>query len=108
MRKGIRELESGIECVDASSARGRKRAEYHLPNLLEDIKSRVDGQSQTDPSFKTTQLYTRMTAKETRKQLIAQKGYSDEELPGENVIRERLNELGYSLRAVSKSKPQKR
>jgi hypothetical protein len=108
IRKGIHELESGIVCVDAYEMRGRKRAEEHLPHLLNDIRAIVDGQSQTDPSFKSTRLYTRMTAKETRKQLIEQKGYSDEALPGEEVIRERLNELGYQLRAVSKSKPKKK
>lgn len=38
IRKGMHELESGIRCEDAFSARGRKPAEAHLPNLLEDIK----------------------------------------------------------------------
>ncbi len=36
IRKGRRELESGIRCVEAYRARGRKRAEAHLPGLLED------------------------------------------------------------------------
>lgn len=108
IRKGIHELESGIVCVDAYEMRGRKRAEEHLPNLLNDIRAIVDGQSQTDPSFGSTRLYTRMTAKETRKQLIERKGYQHETLAGEEVIRERLNELGYTLRAVSKSKPKKK
>jgi hypothetical protein len=34
--------------------------------------------------------------------LIQQKGYSDEQLPGAETIRERLNELGYSLKRVKK------
>ena len=34
IRKGTRELESGFICQDAFSARGRKPAEEHLPNLL--------------------------------------------------------------------------
>jgi hypothetical protein len=33
IRKGIKELESGITCIDNFSARGRYRAEKHLPNL---------------------------------------------------------------------------
>ena len=73
IRKGRHELESGLACIDAFSARGRKRAEEHLPNLLEDIKAIADEQSQADPTFKTTRLYTRITAKEVRKQLILQK-----------------------------------
>jgi hypothetical protein len=108
IRKGLRELETGITCVDACSARGRKRAEEKLPDLLTDIKVIVDGQSQTDPRFETTHLYTRLSAAEVRWQLITQKGYTDDELPCAEVIRQRLNQLGYRLRSVRKSTPQKR
>ena len=106
--KGAHELESGIVCVDYFSARGRKRAEEHLSNLLSDIKAIVDGQTQTDPTFKTTRLYTRLSAAEVRKQLILQKGYTDEELPTEETVRVKLNLLGYQLRSVQKSRPQKK
>lgn len=108
IEKGRRELESGIECVDAYSARGRKRAEEHLPNLLTDIRGLVDGESQIDASFQTSQLYTRLTAKEVRRRLVEYKGYSNEALPSEEVIRQRLNSLGYKLRTVVKSKPKKK
>ena len=76
----MHELEGGIVCIDAFSSRGRKRSEEHLPNLLSDITAMVDGQSQADPHLRTTRLYTRLTATEVRRQLIAQKGYSEEEL----------------------------
>jgi hypothetical protein len=108
VRKGIHELESSFACLDAFSARGRKRAEEHLPNLLDAIKSIVDEQSQIDPTFKTTRLYTPITAQEVRKQLILQKGYTDGELPTEETIRVKLNELGYQLRSVRKCQPLKR
>ncbi len=62
IRKGMHELESGFEGYDNFSARGRKAAEVHLPNLLDDIKAIVDVESQTDPSFKTTRLYIRLSA----------------------------------------------
>jgi len=58
LRKGQHELEGGLICLDTFSWRGRKRAEERLPNLLDDIRAIVDCQSQTDPSFKTTRLYT--------------------------------------------------
>lgn len=105
--KGIKELDSGVAIEDNFSARGRKKAEEKLPNLLIDIQAIVDGQSQTDPTFQTTRLYTRLSAAEVRKQLIAHKDYRDEELPGEETIRVKLNNLGYKLRAVQKSRPQK-
>ena len=108
IRKGIKELTSGITCVDNYSGRGRLSAESHLPNLLEDIKNLVDSQSQTDPSFKSQRLYIRLSASEVRKQLIEKFGYSDEELPTEETIRIKLNYLGYSLKRVAKVLPQKK
>lgn len=107
IRKGMRELESGHRQVDNLSARGRKKAEAKLPQLLADIRAIVDGQSQADPTFQSVRLYTRLSAAEVRRQLIEQTGYRDEELPGEETIRVKLNQLGYKLRAVQKSRPQK-
>lgn len=108
IRKGRRELESGIDCVDAYNARGRKRAEEHLPHLLEDMRGIVDGQSQTDATFETNRLYTRLSVAEVRRQLIERKGYTDAELPCEETLRYKLNQMGYHLRAVKKSQPQKK
>jgi len=108
IKKGKQELETGEPIVDNFSARGRKTVEEELPNLLIDIKSIADGEAQTDPTFKTTELFIRITSKEVRNQLIIQKGYSDEELPTEETIRKRLNELGYSLKKVEKVKPKKK
>lgn len=107
IRKGIHELERGIVCVDAFSSRGRKRSEDRLPNLLIDIAAIVDSQSQADPQFRTTRLYTRLTATEVRRQLMAQKGYTDAELPTAETIATKLNELGYYPKKVAKSQPQK-
>ena len=108
IRKGTRELESGFAIVDAFALRGRKRAEEHLPDLLADIAAIVDGQSQADPQFRTTRLYTRLTAAEVRRQLIAQKGYTDDELPTAQTIGGKLAALGYHPRKVAKSRTQKR
>ena len=107
IRRGRHELDSGLRWLEAYSARGRKRAEEHLPSLLDDIRDIVDGQSQTDPSFESTRLYTRLSAAAVRQALITQKGYSDAELPSAETIRVKLNDLGYHLRTVKKSVPQK-
>ena len=76
IRKGAHELRTGMTCVDAFHCRRRKPAEEHLPRLLEDIRSIADGQSQADPKFQTNRLFTRISAAEVRRQLIATKGYS--------------------------------
>src|SRR5215472_13230507 len=108
IRKGLHELESGFTCLDAFAARGRKRVEAHLPTLLRDIKAIVDSQSQTDPQFRSTRLYTRLSAAEVRRQLIAQQGYTDAALPTVQTLTTKLNALGYYPKKVAKSQPQKK
>ncbi len=103
IRKGMHELRSGIACCDAFSARGRLRAEEHLPKLLTDIRDIAKGFSQTDPQFRTRRLYTRLTAEELRRQLIDHKGYAGTELPTPRTLRTKLNDL-----EVAKCKPKKR
>ena len=107
IRKGTHELRAGMTCVDAFHCRRRKPAEEHLPRLLDDIRSIADGQSQADPKFQTNRLFTRISAAEVRRQLIAVKGYTDEELPTQQTINTKMNLLGYSLTKVAKCRPQK-
>lgn len=106
--KGMHELESGIVCLDAFSQRGRLRAEERLPHLLDDIKAIVDGQSQTDPRFRTQRLYTRLSAATVRQQLIEQRGYSEDEVPAIRTLNDKLNQLGYRPTKVAKCRPKKR
>lgn len=107
LRKALHELHGAFCYIDRYHDRGRKKSEEHLPALLTDIGAIVDAQSQTDPTFRTTRLYTRLSAAEVRQQLIEQKGYQDDELPCTATIGNKLNQLGYKLRAVQKSRPQK-
>lgn len=101
--KKAREEKEGQFCYrDQRHLSGRKKAEEHLPNLVDDINEIAEQFSQTDPTFRTTRLYTRITAAEMRTQLIAQKGYTDDELPCEETIREKLNGLGYGSKRVKK------
>lgn len=106
VRKGLFELKHG-PIQDAFAQRGRKPVEAKLPRLLSDIQSIVEPQTQADPTLTSQRLYTRLSAPDVRRQLIAQKGYSDAELPSDEVIRQRLNQLGYRLKRVAKTKPQK-
>ena len=108
IRKGMQELEHGMSIADSFKLRGSKPVEHKLPNLLEDIRSIVEPQSQTDPTFNSTRLSTRLSATEVRRQLIEIKGYQDEELPTSETIRQRLNQFGYGLKRVAKTKPLKK
>lgn len=106
--KGTKELKSGFDCIDNYSGRGRKRIEEKFPNLLDDIKEIVEPKSQCDPTFRTTQLYSPLTAGEVWRRLRENKKYSLEQLPTVRSISNKLNQLGYSLKKVSKTEPKKK
>jgi hypothetical protein len=106
---GMKEIETGIRCINRHKDTGRKRSEDKIETLSEDIHQIVDPQTQADPSMKSgTLTYTRITAKAVREALIKDKGYSDKELPCENTIGNILNRLGYNLKRVLKAKPAKK
>jgi hypothetical protein len=104
LRKGLHELNSGVVCVDAVSQRGRKPLEAALPSLETDLREMGEATSQTDPTFRTTQLYRRLTAAEARRRLI-EKGYAPDAVPSERSLRRKLTALGFRPRRVAKSKP---
>jgi hypothetical protein len=109
LKVGMKEIETGIRCINRHKDTGRKRTEDKIETLKEDICSIVDPQTQADPSMKSgTLTYTRITAKAVRKALIEDKGYSDEELPCEGTIGNILNRLDYNLKRVLKAKPAKK
>ena len=107
LRKGIREVVSGQAQVDNFQARGRKPLEETHPEMLESIREIIDGASQIDPKFTSTRLYTRLSAKEVRKQLL-KRGYTEEELPTNQTIFNKMVSLGYKRKKVSKTKPKKK
>jgi len=106
--KGTKEINSGITCIDNFFGRGRKPAEAYLPNLLDDIQSIVNPVSQADPTFRTTNLYSPITAKEVQRRLIEDKGYLLDTVPARRTISDKLNQLGIKLRKVSKCRPKKK
>jgi transposase len=108
VEKGIRELETGIVCVDNLSARGRHKTEDKHPQLKEDIRALVDPQSQADPKFQSAFAYTRVTGNELRRVLLEEKGYTDDELPHPRTFQRILNRMDYRLRRVQKAKPIKK
>ena len=107
VRKAMHELHCGITCLDNFSARGRKPIEVRLPSLRADICDLVQDHLQTDPTFRTTRLYCRVSAAEVRQQLIDRKDYPRDQVPSVQTITTKLNDLGFRLRPVTKSKPQK-
>ena len=104
---GIHEHQSGIACVNDITARCKPRTEGKHPKLLAEIQAIMEPHSESEPSLRTTLLYTNMTAKAVHEALV-QKGWPKATLPSVRTISNLLNRQDYRLRAVAKSKVQKK
>lgn len=105
--KGRKEIEGGINCIDNFSQRGRKLSVETFPNLEKDITMIVNPISQADPTFRTLNLYSPISANEVRRRLIENMGYDPEKLPTERTISTIMNKLGFKLKKVAKTKVKK-
>ena len=105
---GLRERASGIVCLDNFAARGNKKTEAKRPQLERDIRALADPHSQADPQFKSSLAYTRLSAASVRRALIQEKGWREEDLPAPRTMNSILNRLGYRLRSVAKTRPEKK
>lgn len=104
---GLGELRTGIRCIENFSARGRRRTEEENPELVQEIHALVEPESQADPKFQTPLAYTRITAKAVHERLAASTAENERHVPAERTVYDILNRLGYRLRRVRKTKPQK-
>jgi hypothetical protein len=104
---GLNELRTGIRCVEDFSARGRRKTEEVAPELVPQIHALVEPLSQADPKFQTPLAFTRMTAKAVHQHLQADAVKTGRPVPAERTVYDILNRLGYRLRRVRKTKPQK-
>lgn len=105
---GLNELRSGIRCVENYSTRGRRKSEEKIPELVQEIHALVEPESQADPKFQTPLAYTRITAKAVHEWLVANAAGDGRQVPAERTLYDILNRLGYRLRRVQKTKPQKK
>jgi hypothetical protein len=106
--KGRKEIESGINCIDNFSNRGRKSSLEIFPSLKEDITKIVNPICQTDPTFRTQNLYSPISANEVRRRLIENENYDPETIPTERTISTIMNKLGFKLKKVAKAKVKKK
>ncbi len=107
VQTGLHELRTGIRCLEDYSTRGRRKTEEQFPDLAAQIHLLLEPESQADPKFQTPLAFTRLTAKAVRGQLAARTAETDLPLPAERSLGRILNRLGYRLRRVCKTKPQK-
>jgi hypothetical protein len=104
---GLNELRTGIRCLDAYELRGRKKSEELRPELVDHIHQMVDPDAQADPKFQTPFAFTRITARAVRDALLAVPELNDC-VPSRQTVGELLNRIGYRLRRVLKTRPEKK
>ena len=105
---GMHENRTGLVCYGNYATQGKVKSEVANPDLERDIRALVDPESQADPQLRNTFAYTRITAKALRQKLIDEKGWQEEQLPKERSFCNILNRMGYKLRKVQKTKPEKK
>jgi hypothetical protein len=108
IRKGEGELESGVDILDGRRDNGRASVEERLATFIDDLRAVVAPFLQVDPSLRSERLYLKLTVAQVRQLLVSDKGHTETQLPCDEVIRQRLNKLGYFPQRVRKSKPKKR
>lgn len=103
VRKGLKELETGIICVDNYRGRGNKKTEDKIPSLKRDIKKILTPYAKVvDSSVNPPVIDVKLTVKMIRKTLIDKKSYTDKQLPAERTFLDILKRLGYRLKRVDK------
>lgn len=107
VRRGLQELDEGIQLPDNFHARGNKRLEDKVPGLEKAIRALAEPQTQTDPELKSARRYLNLSAREVLEGLKA-KGWAGDDLPSERSMRRILNRLGYRLKRIQKGKPLKK
>ena len=105
---GLNEQRTGIMCLGAQSAySGDKRWEEKHPEVAQALWDLMEAHSQQDPTFRTSESYTRLTAAKAIEELRLQ-GFQANQLPSPSNMAEILNRNGYRLRKVLKAKPLKK
>ena len=104
---GLRELATGIRCVDNFPARGRVPTEDADPALAADIRELVEPRTHAGPELKADRRYTDLSAREVLARLRA-RGYADADLPSERTVRDIPSRMGYRRARVRKGRPLKK
>lgn len=107
VKVGIKEFQTGFSCVNDISSRRKPKTEEKCPELVAEIRTIMEPESEAESHLRTTFLYTNMTAKSVYNVLV-EKGWTEESLPSVRTISNILNRLEYRLRTVAKTRVQKK
>ncbi len=100
---GLHEKRTGIVCLGAQKNNcGNKQWEKKQPEAAAFILEFAESISQQDPTFRSTSLFTRLTAKEALNQL-QNAGFKEDVIPPPKTMANILNRNGYRLRRGTQS-----
>ena len=90
-----------------SSDEVAKQWKSRCPNCASESEQSSSRKRKQTQACQSGRLYARISAAKVRRELVERYGYREEELPSSEWIRRRLNQMGYRLKRVQKTKPQK-
>ena len=108
IQHGLCEIATGQPITPSPERRGRRRSEAKCPEIVEATKQIIDDRSQTDPTFRSTIVFTRVTGQSLREALADALGISTAKIPSPRTMRRLLNRTGYSLKKIRKTLPLKK
>ena len=107
IRKAIDIFKGIITYKPKVETRGRKNLTTKYPDLQEDIQKIIENHLSVDPRFKSEKQYVRLSIKEIKKQLIETGKYVDNNFSNSS-LNNLVNQMGYNLKKVQKTKPLKK
>lgn len=84
--------------------RGRKKVEDKFPEIKHQIRDILNNYEYTDSHFKTETLFVDLSLKNLRNELIQRYDYTEETCPCKSTLSRLLNDLGYKIQKVKKTK----
>lgn len=86
---------------------GRKSLIEKYPELREDIEKIIEDHLSVDPRFKSEKQYVKLSIAEIKKQLIETGNYKEKSFANSS-LNHLVNQMGYGLKKVQKTKPLKK
>lgn len=76
VKVGIKEFQTGFSCVNDISSRRKPKTEEKYPELVAEIRTIMEPESEAESHLRTTFLYTNMTARSVYNALV-EKGWAE-------------------------------
>lgn len=107
IRKAIKLSIGQISYKPILETRGRKKLTEKFPEIKQDIKNIISTYLSIKPELKDETLYVKLSIKEIKSKLIKTGKYDDSSFSN-SYLNNLVNEMGYNLKKVKKTKPLKK